>query len=195
MAETKAELERKIAELERALRTKAKFESSIAQAELGTSYTMVPIKNYGNTLVTLEFEYKGMKKNLVLGTKDPQNLGAIPLEFWVELERTNKLVTDGYIARTDIPNSNPNVIESDEEFIRSHGEVEFAKKVSEMTNAHVLLRLLKAVEFQKIKSGKYLAAANALKQRIFDVTETYETLEDGTQRSLNTGIRVVEEEE
>lgn len=200
MAETKVELERKVAELEKALKDKSSFEGSAARAELGGNYTMVPIRNYGSTSVSIEYEYKGMTKVLILDTKDPKDLGAIPLEVWVELERTSKLVSDGYIARTDIPCTNPNVIEDDEAFIKSRGEAEFVKTLSEMTNVHVLQRLLRQVESVKHKSGKYLSAASALKQRIFDVTETFawkENEKTGVKElvSLNTGIRMVDEEE
>ncbi len=197
---SKPELERQVEELQKALRDKTSFEHSAAQAELGGNYTLVPIRNYGDTTVSLEYEYKGNKKVLVLDTKDPKRLGAIPIEVWIELERTSKLVSDGYIARTDLPITNPNVIENDEEFIKSHGEVEFTKKLSEMTNIHVLLRLLRAVEAMENKSGKYLSAQTALKQRIFDVTETFaweKNEKTGIDElvSQNTGIRIVEEEE
>lgn len=200
MAESKAELERKVAELQRALREKTSFEDSAARAELGGTYTMVPIRNYGNTSVSISYEYKGMTKVLTLETQDPKRIGAIPLEVWTELERTNKLVSEGYIARTDIPCTNPNVIEDDEAFIRSHGEAEFVKKLSEMTNHHVLLRLLRTVETTKNKSGKYLSAESALRQRIFEVTETFAIRKNDKtgldeKVSLGTGIRVVEEEE
>src|SRR5258706_13971189 len=168
---SKPELERQVEELQKALRDKTSFEHSAAQAELGGNYTLVPIRNYGDTTVSLEYEYKGNKKVLVLDTKDPKRLGAIPIEVWIELERTSKLVSDGYIARTDLPITNPNVIEDDETFIKSHGEAEFVKRIGEMTNVHVLQRLLRFVEASKNKSGKYLSAASALRQRIFDVTE------------------------
>ena len=195
-ATTKAELERQLKEAQKALRDKVQFDNSAAQAESGGNYTLVPIRNYGDTLVSLEFEFKGNKKVLLLETTDPKRLGAIPLEVWIELERTSKLVADGYIARTDLPITNPNVLEDDEDFIKSHGEKELADKVNQMTNTHVLLRLLRLVESMgKNKSGKYLSAETALKNRIFEVTETYGKKEDGTPYSLGTGIRVVEEEE
>ena len=192
---TKSELERQVAELQRALKDKAAFESSVMKAELGGNYTMVPIKNYGSTTVSIEYDYKGQTKVLVLGTQDPKDLGAIPVEVWVELERTSKLVSDGYIARTDLPITNPNVIPDDLEFIRSHGETELVKRLSELTNVHVLQRLLRSVEGIGNKSGKYLSAASAIKQRIFEVTETFEKKDTGELVSLNTGIRMVDEEE
>lgn len=196
MTATKAELERQLKEAQKALRDKVSFEHSAAQAESGGNYTLVPIRNYSDTMVSLEFEYKGNKKVLILETMDPKRLGAIPLEVWIELERTSKLVSDGYIARTDLPITNPNVIEDDEEFVKSHGEKEFTDRVTQMTNVHVLLRLLRLVEAMgKNKAGKYLSAETALKNRIFDVTETFGKREDGTAYSLGTGIRVVEEEE
>jgi hypothetical protein len=157
---------------------------------------MVPIRNYGETSVSIEYDYKGTTKVLILGTSDPKRLGAIPVEVWSELERTSKLVSDGYIARTDMASTNPNVIEDDESFIKSHGEAEFTKILAQMTNVHVLQRLLKKVESFGTKSGKYLSAASALKQRIFEVTETFrKDPETGEMVSLNTGIRIVEEEE
>lgn len=195
MAKSKVELERENAELKKALEGKSRLDHTLSQADMGANYIMVPIRNYGSTTVSIEYEYKGMTKVLVLGTNDPKNLGVIPLEVWTELERTSKLVSDGYIARTDVPITNPNVIPDDEAFIKSHGEAEFAKKVELITNVHVLFRLLKCVEFNKSKAGKYLSAASVLKQRIFDVTETYGKKEDGTLYSLNTGIRMVDEEE
>lgn len=196
MAATKAELERQLKEAQKALRDKVAFQNSAAQAESGGNYTLVPIRNYSDSMVSLEFEYKGNKKVLILETMDPKRLGAIPLEVWIELERTSKLVSDGYIARTDLPITNPNVIEDDDSFVKSHGEKEFADKVNQMTNVHVLFRLLRLVEAMgKNKAGKYLSAETALKTRIFDVTETYGKKDDGTPYSLGTGIRVVEEEE
>lgn len=195
MPETKAELLRKNQELEKALKEKSSFVESSTRAETGANYVMVPIRNYGNTSVSIEYEYKGMTKVLVLETTDPKRLGAVPLEVWNELARTSKLVADGYIARTDVPITNPNVIEDDEAFVKGLGEAEFAKKVTELTNVHVLMRLLRSIETMEHKTGKYLSALAALRQRIFDVTETYGKNADGTLFSLNTGIRVVEEEE
>lgn len=197
---SKAELERQLAEAQKALKEKSAFEASATKTELGLQYTMVPIKNYGGTDISIEFEYKGVTKVLQLGTRDPKNLGAIPVEVWIELERTSKLVSDGYIARTDIPCSNPNVIDNDEDFLTSNAEAEINKKIAEMTNVHVLQRLLRAVEAAKNKTGKYLSVALALRQRIFDVTETFtwkENEKTGVKElvSLNTGIRMVEEEE
>lgn len=196
MPETKAELTRKLAEVQKALREKTSFEHSAAQAEAGANYIMVPIRNYGGTSVSIEYEYKGQTRVLILDTSDPKRIGALPFEVWTELERTSKLVSDGYIARTDIPSTNPNVIDNDETFIKSYGETEFVKKLSEMTNTHTLLRLLRTVEAMENKSGKYLSAIAALRQRIFDVTETFEKDKDtGELKSLNTGIRMIEEEE
>lgn len=196
MVTTKAELERRLAEAERALKEKSTFEASAAKAELGLQYTMVPIKNYGGTDISIEYEYKGVTKVLQLGTRDPKDLGAIPVETWIELERTSKLVSDGYIARTDIPCTNPNVVVDDNAFIQDNEESELVHKISGMTNVHVLQRVLRAVEATGSKSGKYLSAASTLRQRIFDVTETFRKDEKtGQLVSLNTGIRVVEEEE
>lgn len=196
MIETKADLERKVRELEQALKDKSKFEASAARAEIGGNYTMVPIRNYGGTTVSIEYEYKGMTKSLLLSTEDPKDLGAIPIEVWIELERTSKLVSDGYIARTDIPCSNPNVISDDTAFINDHNEVELVAKLHELTNSHVLLRLLRAIEATGNKTGKYLSAASAIKTRVFEVTETYKKDEEtGKLVSLGTGIRLVDEED
>lgn len=196
MPVTRAELERQLAEAQKALKDKATFEASAAKTELGLQYSMVPIKNYGGTDVALEFEYKGVTKNLTLGTRDPKDLGAIPVEVWIELERTSKLVADGYIARTDVPCTNPNVISDDMDFLQSNDERQLIDKITLMTNVHVLQRLLREIELNTAKTGKYLSAASVLKQRIFDVTETYRKDEKtGELISLNTGIRMVEEEE
>lgn len=196
MADTKIELERKVRELEQALKDKSKFEASAAKAELGGNYTMVPIRNFGGTSVSIEYEYKGMTKTLILGTDDPKDLGAIPIEVWIELERTSKLVSDGYIARTDIPCTNPNVIPDDNVFFSTFNETELVSQIHKLTNSHVLLRLLRTIELVKPQTGKFLSAASAIKQRVFEVTETYKKDEEtGEMVSLGTGIRVVDEEE
>jgi hypothetical protein len=196
MTVTRAELERQLVEAQKALKEKATFEASASKVELGLQYTMVPIRNYGGTDISIEYEYKGVTKVLQLGTRDPKDLGAIPVETWIELERTSKLVADGYIARTDVPCTNPNVVVNDDSFIKGNEETELVHKISEMTNVHVLQRLLRVVEATGSKSGKYLSAASTLRQRIFDVTETFRKDEKtGALISLNTGIRVVEEEE
>src|SRR6185295_19657114 len=107
---TKADLTRKVEELETALKDKAGFENSAAKAEGSVVSTMVPVKNFGGTSVSIEYEYKGTTKVLILDPDGPKQVGAIPLDVWIELEHSSKLVSDGYIARTDLPYTNPNVI-------------------------------------------------------------------------------------
>lgn len=175
---TKADLTRKVEELETALKDKAGFENSAAKAEGSTVSTMVPVKNFGGTSVSIEYDYKGMTKVLILDTEGPKQVGAIPLDVWIELEHSSKLISDGYIARTDLPYTNPNVIPDIPGYITG-SESDFAEKISDITNHHVLHKLLRYIEGLETKTGKMLAAASALKDAIFKIS----------------GVRIVEEEE
>lgn len=178
MPETKADLRAKIEELENALRDKSSFQNSVARAE-GTGYTMVPVKNWSSTSVSIEYEYKGLKTVLILDPDGSRSVGAIPLETWTELERSSKLVSDGYIARTDKPVNNPNVIEDSGDYINNCTEGQLVSKLAQVTNVHVVHRLLRYIEALKEKSGKDLAAQTALRNRIFELS----------------GVRIVDEEE
>lgn len=132
--------------------------------------TMVPVKNFGGTLVSLQYEQFGNTRTVLLESQGPKQVALIPISAWLGYERDTNLVKEGYIARTDRPISNPNVVDDIEGFLNNSSESEMSERFSQITNPNVLHRVLAVVESQE-KTGKYLAAERALRNRIFKLTD------------------------
>ena len=81
-------------------------------------------------------------------------------------------MTQGYVARTDMPITNPNVVEDPEKLIENLTEQQFADRVKAMTNPSTLYRLVGYIEPQKDKSGKLLSAQKVVRDKVFELTKT-----------------------
>lgn len=169
VSKTKKELQVENAELTKALSN----QSAVANESnsLGTP-VMVPVKNFSTTYIVHEYEYRGQPKRLDLDISGKKSIGALPLEIWLELERDTVYVDQGYIARTDMPITNPNVIEDAEKLVDNLTEEQFAKRVSLITNASTLYRLVGYLEPIENKTGKLLSAQRAVRNRVFELTKT-----------------------
>ena len=148
---------------------------------------MVPVKNFSGSEVSIPYEYAGVERNLRLGTTAGKNAGSLPLEVWSELESNdNRLITQGYVARTDIPITNVNVIENLEEFMRL-SEPKLKARVKQMTNPSSLYRLLNFIEVKRNekKTGKILSALDAVRDQIHELTNVRIVDGDGDTESIS----------
>jgi hypothetical protein len=140
--------------------------------EVAAGPTMVPVKNFSPNFIVYEYDWRGQSRKLELSSKGRRQMNSVPLEIWLELERDTALVTDGYIARTDRPITNPNIIENPESVIDKLTEVEFQQRVASITNPFSLYELVSYLEPLKDKNGKLLAAQNAVRARVKELTGT-----------------------
>ena len=171
----KADLEKEVAELRAALAQARSFANSTAQVVSHTETpTMVPVKNNGGTAIFYEYEFRGQKKMLQLGTTGGAELGVLPIEVWQDLKvSNNRLIKDGMIIRTDEPSDNPNVIDDVAALIEGCTEKTFKSRIAKITNPNVIFRFVEYLELLKDKSGKVLAAQRVIRDR-------YEALTAGT---------------
>lgn len=133
---------------------------------------MVPVKNYSDNAIVYTYEYRGQPKRLELEPVGRRRIGAVPLEVWYEIERDTKLVTEGYIARTDVPTDNPNVVEDIEALVENSSEADFKNRLALITNPYVLYKFVSYLEPIKNKTGKQLAAQYVVRQRVAQTTGT-----------------------
>lgn len=133
--------------------------------------SMVPVKNFGGTQVFIPYEWHGTNRTLVLDTTGMRQNGALPLEVWIQLERDNNLVKLGYVARTDVPITNINVIDSVDEFL-TNSEDMLKERIAEIENPNVLYRVLGELlpKPKTERTAKEFVVLNAVIDRIFDLT-------------------------
>lgn len=166
----KAALEQENAELRKALEAKHAVENVTTVLSTTEVPVMVPIKNYGGVAIFYQYQYRGQNKELKLETSGPRMTDAIPFEIWEELRRNSRLVDEGYIARTDVPTDNPNVVENIEQLVSSLNEKKFKARLNKIVNPNVLMMFVSYLEPLKNKSGKLLAAQKAVRDRVKELT-------------------------
>ena len=171
MPRTKKNLEAKNKELSEALQASSAFAHSAAVSAVEAP-TMVPVKNFGGTYIVYTYEFRGSPKRLELDTSGRKQTGAVPLEIYNEIERDTVFVRDGSIVRIDVPIDNPNVVEDVQKLVEKSSEVDFAKRISVMTNPNAVYRILDFVDPLKNKTGKLLSAQRALRAKIEELTGT-----------------------
>ena len=170
VAKTKKQLEQENEELKAALTG----QSAVGE-ELSRVYPqpiMVPVKNFSTNFIVHEYEYRGQKKRLELDISGRKASGAVPLEIWVDIERDTPFVREGFIARTDQPITNPNVIEDPEKLIENLTEEQIKDRVEQMTNTSSIFKLVGYIEPIQNKNGKLLAAQKIIRDRVFELTKT-----------------------
>lgn len=169
VSKTKKELEAENKELVQALQNQS------VVANEGVSLTqpiMVPVKNFSTSYIVHEYQFRGQPKRLELDISGRKAIGSVPLEIWHELERDTIYVHQGYIARTDMPITNPNVIEDPEKLVANLTEEQFTKRVALITNASTLFKLVGYLEPLENKSGNLLSAQKVVRNRVFELTKT-----------------------
>jgi len=172
MPKTKKELEQENKELRDQVVNTAAEVHALRLADGGTSLPkMVPVKNYGGTQVFVPYEWQGVSRTLVLDTTGMRQNGALPYEVWLQLERDNNLVKLGYIARTDVPITNVNVVDSVLEFLELPEE-EIKVRIAEIENPNVLYRVLGEVmpKPKTERTPKEFMVINDVCERIFTLT-------------------------
>lgn len=177
MPKTKAELVKEVEQLTAALREKGYVDNAAAAASVDSA-TMVPVKNFGGTYVVYPYEFRGQSRRLELDVSGRKQFGSVPLEIWLDMERNTKLVSQGYIARTDQPLSNPNLVEDVEALYNSSTEKGFNARIESITNPNVLYKFSAFFEPMKNKDGKAYAATRAVRDRIFALTQVKWTDEE-----------------
>lgn len=163
----------KVTELENALLQKSAEVHALATAiPVTATPNMVTIGNFSGTLVGIPYEYNGQKRTLIMDIAGPTQTGSLPLDIWIELERSSKLVKEGYIARLDRPYSNPNIIPDVDEFVRTLREKDIESRLEKITNRHVLTRLLHFIEFlpKDQVTGKTALLRQKIQERYFALT-------------------------
>jgi len=156
------------------LSTKYAEASAVAIAkDLHEESKMVVIENCSSATVGIPYEYLGRKHTLMLDTSGIRQQGALPLEVWIGLERESKLVSEGYIRRTDRLTSNPNVIVDIAEFVTSIRESDMTSRVAKITNVSVLYRLYNWLEAKERdqRSGKEVKLMETLRTRLFETAK------------------------
>jgi hypothetical protein len=142
-----------------------------AVATFQDSAVMVPIKNFSTNYISYEYEFRGQKRRLELDVSGRKMISSVPLEIWEDIERNTVFVSEGYIARTDKPLTNPNIIDDPEALVNNLSEAQFANRVKEMTNASAIYKLVAFLEPLKEKTGKQLSAQKAVRKRILELTD------------------------
>lgn len=171
---TKAQLEQDNQELRTQLANTQALANANKQSERD-GVPMVPIKNYGGTVVTVTYDVFGVERFCMMEPSGMKQIGSIPLERWLDLERGSRLVSDGYIARTDRPITNPNVIEDVETFIAALTEDKLVARIEEFTNANALYKIndfLAPKELESKLGGKELFLLSTVREKIFDLVGT-----------------------
>ncbi|MBU8920976.1 MAG: hypothetical protein KOO63_03865 [Bacteroidales bacterium] len=167
---TKAQLTTELDELREQLNKQTQAAAAgFMSAQVGTK--MVPIKNYGGTVVSVVFDVLGTERAVLLEPDGLKSVGSIPLDRWMDLERGSKLVELGYIARTDVPTDNPNVIEDIDRFIAELPEDQVVERVTQIANANVLYKLNDPLGIRDDLSGKEMLLLSTVRDRIFELTE------------------------
>jgi len=170
---TRAELLKENEELRQSLKEKLALDHATVEAgELGAGPRMIPIKNFSQSHIVYEYQWRGLDRKLELAAKGRKQYASVPLEIWFELERDTTLVTEGYIARIDQPITNPNIVEDPAALIENMTEQEFKERVSKITNAFTLYDLVAYIEPIKNKSGKQLMAQSAIRMRVKETLGT-----------------------
>lgn len=166
----KAALEQENAELRKALEAKHAVDNVTTVLSTSEVPVMVPIKNYGGVAIFYQYQYRGQNKELKLDTTGSRTTDAIPFEIWEELKRNSRLVEEGYIARTDVPTDNPNVVENVEQLVKSLNEKKFRERINKIINPNVLMMFVAYIEPIKNKTGKILSAQKTVRDRVKELT-------------------------
>jgi hypothetical protein len=168
-AKTKDELQEEMQTLRDELMKSEAVVSALTQGGTGTATRLVPIKNFSSNLVSIPYEYQGLKTGVLLEPIEGRDVASIPVDVWHHLEKTSTLIQKGFVARLDMPIDNPNVIEDIDAFMAESDEESFRARVGEMTTDSCLYRLLYALEQKEEKTGKELSALAVLRERLFEV--------------------------
>lgn len=164
---TKKDLEKEVADVKDALKQRSAEVQAMAAGAAINSPHMVPIKNYGGTLVFLPYEWNGVKRTTVLEATGPRSVGSLPYDIWLNFEGED-VVRLGYIARTDVPTDNPNVIEDIEEFFKTSTEKEVKERLATIVNPNVIWRLIGYVQAvpRRERSGKMRVMFDLVSERL-----------------------------
>jgi|SRR6267142_7239944 len=172
-AKTKADLQKENDELKAALKEKLALDhASVEAGELGAGPTMVPIKNFSDSYITYDYQWRGLDRKLELASKGRKQMASVPLEIWYELERDTALIAEGYIARVDRPITNPNIIEDCRAVVEKLTEEEFKNRVAQITNPFSLYALVGFLEPIKAPTSKELMARNIVRLRVKELLGT-----------------------
>jgi hypothetical protein len=169
-AKTKDELHEENVTLRDELMKSKAVVDALTQGGVGTTTRMVPVKNFSSNLVSIPYEYQGIKTGILLEPIEGRDIGSLPIEVWHHLEKTSKLIEKGFVARMDMPIDNPNIIEDIDEFMAEADEEAVRVRVAQMSNDSCLYRFLYKLETMEEKTGKELSAMAVLRDRIFEVT-------------------------
>jgi hypothetical protein len=168
---TKKELEQEVATVKEQLKQRSAEVQSMAAGAAINAPQMVPIKNYGGTLVFIPFEWNGVHRTVVLEASGPRSVGSLPYDVWLQFEGED-IVKLGYVARTDEPTDNPNVIEDIEEFFKTSTEKEVKERLANIVNPNVIWRLIGYVQSvpRRERSGKMLVMSDLVIDRLRELT-------------------------
>lgn len=177
---SKQDLENEIKQLKDQLKFHSQ-QQNVAAVAAAPGPIMVPIRNFGGTLVSIPYEVNGAKRSCMLEPNGAKSAGSIPLDVWLWLEE-NDMVKMGYIARTDVPITNPNVIVDVEQFVESSTEAELRRKVSKIVNPDALHRIYTYLQNtpRNERTGKQLVASRIVIARIAEVTGMVISEDDAT---------------
>jgi hypothetical protein len=165
---TKADLEKEVDDLKGQLEHEVRQAAVLSHAP--AQPTMVPIKNYGGTVVTVSYEILGNTKYAVLDISGLRQTASIPLDRWLELERDSKLVGLGYIARTDQPVTNPNVIPDVIVFVEDLKEQDIVSRLESIENPNVLHRINDYLAPKEDRTAREGMILEEVRNRIFELT-------------------------
>ena len=177
-------LEDQVAELQSAIQAERSQKETLGMLTgLQTGTTLVPVRNFSEQNIGLNYLYQGVQRETVLMPKDSglNETTMIPLDYWNDL-LTNDLVKLGLIARTDVPIDNPNIIVDREVFFEELQETDIVDTIEGMSRPGLLRALI--LYFEKVpkeeRTSKHKLLLDALRTRVFAVSKVrvVETDED-----------------
>jgi len=172
-SKTKADLQKENEELRAALKEKLALDhASVEAGEMGSGPVMIPIKNFSDSYIVYDYQWRGLDRKLELASKGRKQMASVPLEIWYELERDTALVAEGYIARVDRPITNPNIIEDCKAIVEKLTDVEFKDRVAQITNPFTLYSLVGYLEPIRNPSSTELMAKNIVRMRVKELLGT-----------------------
>ena len=169
MPKSKKELEQEIEELKKALLDAGSVRN--AAMAFQESAVMVPIKNFSTNFISYEYDFRGQKRRLELDVSGRKMISSVPLEVWEDIERNTVFVSEGYIARTDKPLTNPNIVDDAEALVNNLTEAQFTARVKEITNPWSVYKFVAYLEPLQEKTGKQLSAQKAVRKRVLELTD------------------------
>lgn len=175
----KLDIEQELDEAKQELRRVREEKEAMAAGSSIGSPKMVPVRNYGGTMLFVPYDINGVHRTAIFQADGPKASGAIPYDVWINIEHDN-VVTQGYLARTDLPITNHNIIEDIEDFFSSSSDKEIKAKVSKIDNKNILYKCFSYLhEIPKAdRDGKLLVALDAVISRIEEVANISLTEED-----------------